>query len=161
MIEIRNGEVISVTPELAKQLLATNIENNRSIKPIHVNEIAADITNGLWRENVPNNSIVLAKRKTASGNSYALMDGQHRLMAIVQCGIPIKLKFEIAKEDAFPFIDLGMKRTAADMLATKGIKRASHIATLSKMVYAARYGDMPLASVIQAKTAGRTLTTDA
>jgi len=75
------AKVCEITPEIAKKLLELNT-HNRKIKAGVVQKYVKEIMAGAW---VP----------TASGIGFnedgILIDGQHRLMAIVESGITVKL----------------------------------------------------------------------
>lgn len=100
-------ELMLVTPEMAEQWLGKNVGNRRVRKAI-LNRYSRDIAAGKWREN--GSAIVRAK----NGN---LLDGQHRLHAIVQTGEPAyMLVVQNVDAIAHPTIDDGAKRTMADRL---------------------------------------------
>lgn len=100
-------DLMLVTPDLAEQWLGKNVGNRRVRKAI-LNRYSRDIAAGRWREN--GSSVVRAR----NGN---LLDGQHRLHAIVQTGEPAWLLVVQNVDDvAQPTIDDGAKRTTADRL---------------------------------------------
>lgn len=66
-----------------------------------------------------------------------LLDGQHRLMAIVNAKPeqPITMLVVRGLEDeVFKFIDTGRKRTASDILSVQGIANATAIAGMAKFI---------------------------
>ena len=67
-------EVVLVTPLLAKKWLERNTDN-RDIRPSVVTGLAESITRGEW---------VLSHQGIAFAKSGRLLDGQHRLLAIVE-----------------------------------------------------------------------------
>lgn len=70
-----------VTPKLAKEMLTKN--RNREIRPHRVQEFAGMIKDGKFR---------LTHHGIAFNEDGALIDGQHRLMAVMQAGIPIEVQ---------------------------------------------------------------------
>lgn len=100
---------ITITPELAKQMLERNYEKNRSIRQADVATYAADIKNDNWHP-MRNQPIVFTKDGT-------LIDGQHRLHAVVLAGKSIKswVHFDASIND-FVFIDGGVSRKAEDFI---------------------------------------------
>lgn len=98
---------IMMTPEHAEKLLAGNY-NNRSLRPNWANEIAKMIENGEWN---------LTHQAIAVSTTGQLIDGQHRLTAIVKAkkAVPIILA-EQCDPASFLSIDKGIKRSTADSL---------------------------------------------
>lgn len=75
--------VVSVDPKQAKLWLSNN-PNNRPINLLKVNSFANMMKNGLWnlKESTP---IQINK-------NGALINGQHRLLAILQTGLTIEMR---------------------------------------------------------------------
>jgi len=101
------AEVVTITPADATNWLRCN-EHNRPIRKRHVNFLASEIKNGNWQVN--GQAIVIAEDEQ-------VLDGQHRLLAIIEAGIAIKtlVVYGISAE-AFSTIDTGAVRTSADAL---------------------------------------------
>lgn len=74
-------EILVITPEMARACLDRNKIQNRTLRQPRVDAIANDITNGLWQ---------VTHQGIAFDNDGNLIDGQHRLAACCQAGIPIK-----------------------------------------------------------------------
>jgi len=105
-----------MTPEKAKELLAINVRN-RTIKQRLVNRIAEDITNGQWHANGET-------VKVSSSNK--LLDGQHRLNAIIKSGMPCYMWLvDGLDESCHATIDSGLSRGAHHTLQIEGIPNAS------------------------------------
>lgn len=101
----------TITPRYAQQLLARN-EGNRAIRSNMVNRYAAMMLAGRWLEN----GDVIRVGKTGR-----LLDGQHRLLAVVESGIPIRCGLVLDVDEAtFSTIDTGGSRTARDIVAMSG-----------------------------------------
>lgn len=114
-----NIKEMVVTPDLAEQWLAKNT-HNRNIRMNHVRGLAADMTNSEWTWNGE------AIKFAADGT---LLDGQHRLAAIVMAGTPIKmLVIRNVDMSAQHTMDTGSKRTPGDMLRLKGEKHYNLLA---------------------------------
>lgn len=96
----------AITPEVAQQYLASNSRQQRKLRRRKVAEYADDMRNGRWGLNGA--TIVIDEH----GN---LIDGQHRLSAVVESGTT--QRFVVVRnvsEDSYETIDQGMKRTLAD-----------------------------------------------
>ena len=118
-----NREII--TPEVAKALLNKNT-NNRNITQSHLALIKSEILSGKWQYN--GQPIIV-------GNTGRLLDGQHRLTAVVETGIPIDTAIiKGIDEDAFVTIDTGKVRGGADVLSIAGSKHGSHVASAIRKI---------------------------
>lgn len=104
-------ELETIPPDLAKQMLAGN-KNNRPLMQKLVKFYAHQMETGKWQLN--GDTIRLDK------NGYVL-DGQHRLSAIVESGIPLTTYvLRGLDKDVFKTIDCGKGRTPADFLHIEG-----------------------------------------
>jgi len=103
---------IVITPETALKLLENNVMN-RPLSEKHVNNIAAALLRGEWILN--GDAIRLSK-------CGKLLDGQHRLNAVVRSGVSIDtIIIDGLDVSSFHTIDVGRKnRGAADVLAISG-----------------------------------------
>jgi hypothetical protein len=101
------AEVITITPQDATAWLRCN-KINRPVRRRHMLFLAGEITDGNWQLN--GQPIVIA-------DDEQVLDGQHRLLAIIEAGKPIKsLVVYGITPDAFKTIDTGAVRTGADAL---------------------------------------------
>lgn len=106
-----------VTPERASTLLLKNDRNRRISKPL-VTQYAQLMERGEWMFNGD------PIRLNCDGT---LLDGQHRLSAIVQSGQPQRcVVIQGVQTEAFKTIDTGRKRGTGDMLSIRGFKGAVH-----------------------------------
>lgn len=114
-------KVVLVTPQIAKAWLATN-HANRSLRPRRVESLATDMTNGDWFFN----------GETGKFGGSGLIDGQHRLHAIVESGVavPMLVVWGLA-DQAQATVDLGALRRMADQLKLAGER---HPVELSAMI---------------------------
>ena len=102
-----------ITPGLASQYLKRNI-GNRTLKVKVVNEYAWDMSNGLW--NASHQGIAFDEE----GN---LVDGQHRLNAIIKSGKTIRMQVTLGlNEKAVKSIDTGKSRTYDEAMTILGTK---------------------------------------
>lgn len=121
----RQMRLVSVTPELAADLLNRN-KRNRPLKASTVARYAKDLTDGRWRST--------AQPVVIDWNGD-LLDGQHRLWACVETGISFIAYIATGEDpDTFAAYDRGSKRTGADALAVLGYKnRHCLAATASRL----------------------------
>lgn len=100
----------SITPDVAKRMLALNI-SNRPLNELHVAHLAREMKLGRWKIN--GDTICL--------NGSRLIDGQHRLAAVIQSGCTIQslVVYGVAA-DVFDTKDTGRRRSPADTLAVRG-----------------------------------------
>lgn len=100
-----------ITPRYAQQLLARN-DGNRKIRQSMVNKYAAMMLSGQW---VENGDVIRV------GKTGRLLDGQHRLLAVVKSGAGIKCGLVTGVDEAtFSTIDTGGARTTSDIVAMAG-----------------------------------------
>lgn len=111
--------IVTVTPEMATELLEHNTLN-RPLNQMHVNRIARQIIDGKWRFN--GDTVKVAK----SGD---VLDGQHRLWAIIEAKKPVETVIVRGIErEAFATIDTIRKpRSGGDTLALCGATRYRNI----------------------------------
>jgi hypothetical protein len=96
-----------VTPRLAAKWLANNTKN-RNLRPAQVNRYAHDMANGNW---------TFDSSAICFDEDGVLLNGQHRLSAVVKSGVPIS--FTIARDvprDSMRTMDTGIARGAGDAL---------------------------------------------
>lgn len=99
-----------ITPAIAKTMLEKN-GGNRPLNKRHVKSLVREMTLGRWKTN----------GDTICINGDKLIDGQHRLHAVVESGITITtLVVEGLPSDVFDTKDVGKRRSPADTLAVKG-----------------------------------------
>lgn len=114
-------EAITITPAMANQWLKSNTHNRPARKP-HVSRLANEMVKGNWQLN----------GETIKFDTWGrLIDGQHRLMAIVEASQPITTHVctgLAADSDIFATIDVGLNRSAGSVLAMNGIKYPNQIA---------------------------------
>ena len=112
-------ELKTITPALAECILSEKNHGNRPMNRLHVDHLAKEITGGRWKVN----------GDTICINGTKLIDGQHRLAAVVQSGIAIQsLVVEGLPSDVFDTKDVGKRRSPGDTLGVRGEKSAYRLA---------------------------------
>jgi len=143
-----NVEMKSITPADAAHMLTMNT-SNRPANVHHVKRLARQMTLGRWKIN----------GDTICMNGTRLIDGQHRLMAIIESGCTIQtLVVEGIDSDAFDTKDIGKRRTAADTLAVNGEANCKSLAAAlgvidrymtSRMDRAVRYENNEIETLLE------------
>lgn len=119
-------EVVRVTPEIAKEMLDKINTKNRTLSIGRARALARAMEDGQWEMN--GDSIKIS-------DTGILLDGQHRLTAIVISKTTQDVLFVTGlKESVFTTIDVGANRTSADMLSIAGVRNSAIIAS-SVMLY--------------------------
>ena len=111
-------EVITITPAIADALLKNNCANRRiSLKTVDL--YARDMMNGKWEKDNPS-PIVLSE-------SGKLLDGQHRLLAVIRSGLPRELAVAYVR-DGVTYFDAQRPRTISQWfeMSEKNDKAHSH-----------------------------------
>ncbi|MBF0141208.1 MAG: hypothetical protein HQL74_13135 [Magnetococcales bacterium] len=97
-----------VTPHMATEWLEKN-QHNRHIRQSHVDHLAQQLRNGSWK---------LDGATICFDTDGNILDGQHRLWAVIESGSSIETLVVTGLEsDVFPVIDTGIVRTGADVLS--------------------------------------------
>lgn len=105
------------TPKMAEELLKRNL-GNRRFKQRTVDRYAQEMSNGRWMSDT-GESIKIS----SSGN---LLDGQHRLLAVIKAGISVDMYVcHGVPTEVFKVLDSGTPRTSSDSFHIKGIPHAN------------------------------------
>lgn len=135
MVSKTNGFSVGmedVTPATARALLKKN-PRNRDLSASKVSHFASMMRDGGWRSD-NGETIIVAK-------GGVLLDGQHRLAAVVKSGQTVRLLVvRGVPEDARTSIDTGTARTAADILNMHGVNYYNSVATLIRYEHAWSHG---------------------
>lgn len=138
-----------ITPLMAIELLEKNT-NNRPVRWKHVQTLAEDIAEGRWRLN--GETIKIAR-------DGRILDGQHRLHAIVQADTAVRSYFVADLDhDVFDTIDQGRRRSPGDTLSVSGEKNATLVAAACGVLHkllggyslTTRQGRTPVREVLDA-----------
>lgn len=126
------SEVVNMTPKWAAELLAADADawpegmQNRAFKPANEAYLVSEIKAGRWKLNA----------ETVKMNcNGAILDGQHRLSAIVKSGVTVPLLLVTGLDvDVLSTIDRGAIRTTADWLSMHGEMNANVLAAAATIV---------------------------
>lgn len=120
-------EVQDITPTLAQKWLDTSNTHNRNLRPLRVADYARDMRTGQWVENGD------ALRFATDGT---LLDGQHRLAAVVESGatVPMLVVSGLAPA-AQDTVDDGVRRTLQDVLTLRGEQNASALGAVLRRAF--------------------------
>lgn len=116
---------IMVTPVLARYWLSLNT-SNRSVRKTHVNYLKSVMDDGEW---------VLNGQPIVFSSDGKLLDGQHRLKAVIKHGdsVAFDVRFGIDPETFFT-LDEGVKRNPSDVFNVKGVTNYTHKSAATKMI---------------------------
>ncbi|GAA2610775.1 hypothetical protein [Streptomyces tubercidicus] len=107
------SRIVKVTPEIAATFLSRDSVNRR-LDMGQVRSLTETILRGEWK---------LTHQGIAFDETGALLDGQHRLHAIIEANTPVEmLVFDGVAREVFPVLDTGKRRSAADTLLSTGAK---------------------------------------
>jgi len=124
------SKVVIVTPSLAVEYLSNQIKN-RPLSALRVDKYAKDITNDRW---------MVTHQGLAFDYDGRLIDGQHRLNAIIKANKPVKMiaSFNV-DPSTFIVFDTGGNRKPSDIIALEGYaSRVARMASAS-IVYCINY----------------------
>ena len=115
-----------ITPEKASKLLANNT-GNRQVSRRHVDFLKNQMIQNKW-EDCTGEMIKVAE-------SGRLLDGQHRLEALVLSGTSQTMLVGYGfDEKIFNVIDTGKNRTASDLISMNGYKNATSLHAIARFV---------------------------
>lgn len=127
-----------ITPQIAKAYLACGVSNNRHINKMIVNKYKTDIANGNW---------MATHQGIAFDENGLLIDGQHRLTAIVESGVSVPMLVTRGVErPGLLVIDSGKTRTASDSLKISGydvVIRSHNAHAFVKQLNVIKFGAQP------------------
>lgn len=119
------AELKTITPAIAKKLLENNI-GNRTLTAWHVDELVKEIKAGRWKVNGDMIRISVSGR---------ILDGQHRLTAVIKSGMTIQTWImDGLDDDIFDTIDVGKRRSGSDTLGCLGEKNTYRLASALTLV---------------------------
>lgn len=115
---------VLVSPYLAKQLLQKN-NSNRRVSKETVNLYANDMLEKRWKENTAEFIKI--------SEDGEILDGQHRLLAIVEsgCSIYFEIAYNVSKS-VFDVLDTGKIRSSADIFSIEKIENYTIISATVK-----------------------------
>lgn len=107
-LEVKSIEKILITPEIAKSLLEKN-SSNRPLSIGTVKRYAFEMSSGSWKN---------THQGIAVDETGQIIDGQHRLNAVIQSGVSIMTTLSIYKGNVKTLLiplDRGKNRSVADV----------------------------------------------
>ncbi|CAA9365156.1 MAG: hypothetical protein AVDCRST_MAG68-5133 [uncultured Gemmatimonadetes bacterium] len=117
--------VETIDPATAARMLDANV-NNRPLRKRVVDSYAEDMRAGRWIFN--GEAIKIADDGT-------LLDGQHRLAAVVQSGVTVRIAVVRGlPRSAQESMDAGARRTAGDALSLRGEKHSHTVAAVARLI---------------------------
>jgi hypothetical protein len=120
------SKVHAITPKKAAEYLEANT-SNRPLSRAIVKSFAEAMSRGDWK---------VTHQGIAFSSGGVLVDGQHRLAAIVEADIPVEMTvFTEVNEGTFDVLDTGKRRNAADVLALDGEKSVTVLAAMVRTVW--------------------------
>ena len=120
-----------ITPDIAAAWLDKNV-NNRNRQKRSVDKYARDMANRNWK---------LSGDPIRFDEHGVLLDGQHRLAACVQAGVPFEsVVIYGIKAEAKNTIDTGKPRSMADVLTMQGMHYANVTASIARILLDEKYG---------------------
>lgn len=106
------SEVILVTPDMAKSWLSDRFESQRQVSQQKVSMYLREMRLGYWK---------LTHQPIAISSEGKVLDGQHRLEALIQYGQPLRMTVVLnADPDTFGVIDRGYTRTKIQVAKMAG-----------------------------------------
>lgn len=116
---MRQTTVMTITPDIAKAMLASQ-DYNRRPRQTQVVALASAMSRGEWRT---------THQGFAFDDTGRLIDGQHRLKAVILSGVSIEAMVTIGcNKTDFEVLDSGVLRSAADRL-----REERHIADVARL----------------------------
>lgn len=114
-----------ITPRRAAELLTLN-HSNRHIRKSVVDRYVQDMASGRWEFNGA--PIIIS-------DTNILLDGQHRLTALVEAGVALDFTVIYDAPEHLRFtVDQGAARKPGDILAFAGYAEPGSVASIAKMV---------------------------
>jgi hypothetical protein len=114
-----NVRLVTITPDMAMEMLKNN-PRNRTVHRMHLESMCNELRAGRWKFNGDTIRV---------GIDGTLIDGQHRLLAVIATGIAITtLLVTELDPDVFDTIDSGARRSGADTLCVAGEKNGRNLA---------------------------------
>jgi hypothetical protein len=119
--------LVEITPDVASEMLDLNTKGQRTISRDAVERYATDMVTMDW---LFNGAAILIS------NTNELLDGQHRLSAIIESGeSQVVLIVRGIDPKAMTTIDAGRKRSYADSLKIRGFANHTAVAAINARVW--------------------------
>lgn len=108
--------VTTITPDMARQMLMSNMKCNRPVQKATVHSYARMMKSGRWN---------LTHQGIAFDENGELVDGQHRLNAVIEANVPVQMNVtrNVRRAPGEMFtIDMGRRRTYSNVTQMSGIE---------------------------------------
>lgn len=120
-------EATTVTPDMARTWLDVPTERQRQLIHSHIGNLAKQMTMGRY---------VFTPEPIMLGVHGEVVDGQHRLWAVIESGIPTRFMVAYGVDSAvFDHINKGVKRTASQFIAHRNRSTIAGAAKVSLLWY--------------------------
>jgi hypothetical protein len=120
------SRIQTITPAKAVEMLQANT-SNRPVSKRVVQTFAEAMRRGEWK---------VTHQGVAIDTNGALVDGQHRLAAVVEADMAVEMTvFTEVPADTFDVLDTGKRRNAADVLAIEGEQSTHQLAAMLRTVW--------------------------
>jgi len=117
--EMSTEHGIEISPAKARDLIKLNIENNRRVTKTHVKNLSSAMKAGTWMET--GEPVIIDK-------FGRIIDGQHRLFAVIDSGVTIKTTITYGVDPAaFDVMGTGKVRNLSDVMSIHGIDNAREV----------------------------------
>lgn len=118
-------KLMTITPQLAEQWLKRNADNRR-IRPSLVKTLAQEIVEGRWQ---------VTHQGIAFDEYGDLLDGQHRLHAIIAADVPAQMYVTLgAPRSSFAVVDSGASRSFGDRVFASGADVTKEHAAIARVI---------------------------
>lgn len=119
-------KIETITPAMAKKYLEKNT-SNRPVRDGNVDKWAHAIQTGQW---------VINGETIKFSDDDVLLDGQHRLMAIIKTGMAVEtIVVRGLPPQVYETIDTGSVRRPSDTLARNGENNSMTLSTVARYIY--------------------------
>ena len=120
------SRVQTITPAKAAEMLDANT-TNRPLSRTLVRGFAEAMIRGEW---------MVTHQGIAFDVNGVLVDGQHRLAAVIEADVAVEMTvFTEVEDGTFDVLDTGKRRNAADVLAIEGEKSSTTLAAMVRTVW--------------------------
>lgn len=130
------AKVETITPDIAKEYLKYNVIN-RPLNNSHVDFLARQMKSGEWKMN----------GEAICFEGTALVNGQHRLNAVIKAGVPVDfLVVRGVEKDSFITYDSGKNRSVSDVFNIQNIPNATSVSGIIQRYFSFKFGWISIAS---------------
>lgn len=121
-----SATIIAISPQIAKSMLdqdatirAKDKSSNRPLRKLHVEKLTNDMLAGNW---------ILTGNAIQFDEKGCLLDGQHRLHAVIKSGVTIQAYIITGlPPESFDAVDTGMRRSISQILRMEKILYAGFV----------------------------------